>query len=68
MAKPTEKSQGIKNFLEETYGRSTAIEADVCIPVPTGCGGPAVEFKDEISRREYRISGFCQACQDKVFG
>lgn len=25
------------------------------------------DFKDEISRREYRISGMCQSCQDKVF-
>ena len=25
-------------------------------------------FKDEISEREYQISGFCQVCQDSVFG
>lgn len=25
------------------------------------------EFKDEASMREYGISGFCQACQDKTF-
>jgi len=25
------------------------------------------EFRDEISRREYRISGLCQKCQDEVF-
>lgn len=25
------------------------------------------EFRDEKSRREYRISGLCQACQDKAF-
>jgi len=24
-------------------------------------------FKNEISRREYRISGLCQDCQDKTF-
>jgi len=34
----------------------------------TGCGQPAVEFKDELSKREYKISGFCQKCQDDVFG
>jgi hypothetical protein len=30
-----------------------------------------VEFKtlrDELSRREFRISGLCQACQDRVYG
>jgi hypothetical protein len=25
------------------------------------------EFKDEISKREYSISGMCQKCQDKIF-
>lgn len=25
------------------------------------------EFKDEISKREYEISGLCQTCQDGVF-
>lgn len=27
-----------------------------------------VEFRDDLSRREYTISGMCQMCQDKVFG
>jgi len=31
------------------------------------CGGPAMEFKDEVSKREYQISGTCQSCQDKLF-
>jgi len=25
-------------------------------------------FRDELSRREYKISGICQPCQDKTFG
>jgi hypothetical protein len=25
-------------------------------------------FRDDISLREYEISGFCQKCQDKIFG
>jgi hypothetical protein len=25
------------------------------------------EFKDKLSRDEYKISGFCQSCQDKTF-
>lgn len=25
-------------------------------------------FKDELSEKEFRISGMCQACQDEVFG
>ena len=26
------------------------------------------DFRNEISRREFRISGLCQACQDDFFG
>lgn len=26
------------------------------------------EFKNEVSVREFRLSGMCQACQDKFFG
>lgn len=26
------------------------------------------EFKDELSKREFQISGLCQKCQDKMFG
>ncbi len=25
-------------------------------------------FRDELSRREYSISGMCQSCQDRTFG
>ena len=25
-------------------------------------------FRDDLSRKEYSISGLCQDCQDKVFG
>jgi len=25
------------------------------------------DFKDELSRREFKISGMCQSCQDDVF-
>ena len=31
------------------------------------CGKNATEFRDEISKREYRISSLCQHCQDEVF-
>ena len=36
-----------------------------------GCGKKInleTEFKDAISIKEYGISGFCQQCQDEVFG
>ena len=32
------------------------------------CGKVPGKFRDELSRREYGISGLCQKCQDKTFG
>lgn len=26
------------------------------------------DFKDELSRKEFRVSGLCQSCQDEMFG
>ena len=33
------------------------------------CGKKVIvdEFRDYISKREFKISGMCQSCQDKVF-
>lgn len=44
--------------------KTDASEHAVCVI----CRKPSVEFRDEISRREYRISGTCQVCQDETFG
>ncbi len=68
MATPSKKSPAIEAFLEKTSGRSTAICTDACVRKPIGCGGPAVVFTDELSAKEYTISGLCQKCQDSVFG
>lgn len=34
------------------------------------CGIPIIEsdYRDELSKKEYSISGMCQRCQDKTFG
>ena len=66
MAVPASKSPEIERLLEDLTGRRKAIEADLCIDSPNGCGGPAVEFNTELDRREYAISGLCQDCQDVV--
>jgi len=68
MATPTTKSPGMAALLERLSGRTSAITADVCVAAPVGCGGPATEFRDALSTKEYRISGLCQGCQDAVFG
>lgn len=34
------------------------------------CGAPIDPncFRDELSKREFEISGLCQSCQDEMFG
>ncbi len=66
MAVPASKSPEIERLLEDLTGRRKAIEADLCIDPPNGCGGPAVKFNTELDRREYAVSGLCQDCQDAV--
>ena len=70
MAIPSEKLEGIEIVLQTIFGidRRETIRRDVCIPPPIGCGGPAKNFKDGVSRKEFSISGLCQKCQDAVFG
>ena len=38
-----------------------------CVPAPFGCGKEVTGFRDDLSRREFGISGLCQECQDQVF-
>ena len=42
------------------------VEAGLC----PFCSEPVKEedFRDELSRKEFRISGLCQKCQDGIFG
>ena len=44
--------------------RSAALKQQRC----SGCGGEAKEFRDELSKREYALTAWCQGCQDKYFG
>ena len=65
MAKPSEKSPAINDLLSKLTlgGRVESIESDTCAT----CGEPATEFKDALSKKEFTISGMCQACQDFTF-
>jgi hypothetical protein len=47
------------------FGRSRtlALAGGACVM----CGKPADNFRDELSRKEFGISGVCQRCQDQVF-
>ena len=59
----------MNSFLDQTaianFGRSrtASMMQSTCVT----CGKPANEFRDDLSRKEYGISGMCQACQDIVF-
>ena len=61
---------GLDQFKEDTamrlFGRSRrlAIAGNQCVK----CGAHNLEFRDELSRKEHGISGFCQSCQDDIFG
>ena len=43
--------------------RATSVAANTCAV----CNGVADSFADDLSKREYKISGMCQKCQDAVF-
>ena len=43
--------------------RSTAFKDKTCVK----CKEEAIVFKDKLSEKEYKISGFCQKCQDAFF-
>lgn len=53
------------NIAKELFGRTRteAVDTHTCV----SCGEPAADFKDEISMIEWRITGFCQKCQDAIF-
>jgi hypothetical protein len=63
---PTPKNPAIDDLLTKLVGisRQDAAKQKIC-PL---CRQPIGEFRDELSRREYEISGMCQNCQDDVFG
>lgn len=65
MATPTTKSPAINQLLSALAGkdREQTIQGNNCMT----CNGSANEFKDNLSRREYAISGMCQVCQDATF-
>jgi len=65
---PVEKPAALDALLERLTGvdRSTMIRLGGCV----FCGAivEADDFEDDLSRKEYTISGMCQKCQDHAFG
>ena len=66
MSKTPEMEATLDGLSERMFGRkrSDAMETASCVT----CGEPAVGFRNELSEKEYSISGMCQVCQDTVFG
>lgn len=52
----------VKQFFPEQVKRFEEGECPFCVKKVH-----IREFRDELSRREFRISGLCQKCQDRVF-
>lgn len=55
----------LDTFTKTAFGTIQTSEACVC------CKTTKVQtwdFVDEISRKEFKISGMCQGCQDNTFG
>lgn len=55
----------LDSLAKRLYGRTKqeALAEGICI----SCGKKANFFTDQISRKEYGISGMCQSCQDEFF-
>ena len=57
----------LKDFLDESLKLFKNRMKDGLCPC---CGikiNPETDFKDQLSIKEYTISGMCQKCQDSVF-
>jgi hypothetical protein len=63
---PTPKSEVVDELLQQLMGKNriATIKQRKCMT----CDRNADYFRDNLSLREYTISGMCQRCQDKVFG
>jgi hypothetical protein len=69
---PTYKAPQIDALLSEIIfngkDRATCVREGTCVTCDEAQGLIATSFRDDVSRKEYQISGMCQSCQDDVFG
>ena len=67
---PTYKAPQIDALLSEIIfngkDRATCVREGTCVTCDAK-GIIATSFRDDVSRKEYQISGMCQSCQDEVF-
>jgi hypothetical protein len=69
MAIPTPKNPKIDAILTSLSGTSRvgSVIENICVFRNDG-NEHSMVFTDELSRKEFTISGMCQTCQDSVFG
>ena len=62
----TELEQLKEDVAMGSVGRSRqlAVAAGQCVK----CGTVDLNFRDEPSAREYKLTAWCQSCQDEFFG
>lgn len=63
---PTPKAKAIDDLITRVTGvdRKEVITENKCAT----CKTPNLQFRNQISQKEYTISGMCQNCQDDIFG
>ena len=68
MERSKELQSSINKFAKKTFGKSQteAREQKICVICHNEIKDE--DFRDDISRKEYDISGLCQKCQDDTFG
>lgn len=68
MGKSKEVKKFLDNFTEKSFGKSKTKceEQKICVFCHNVIN--MEDFRDDLSRKEYSISGLCQKCQDDMFG
>lgn len=73
----TPPATSVADVIAESWAMSRTTRADApqaaaeqrcATPEAGGCGKPLQGFRDDLSAREYKITGYCQSCQDRVYG
>ena len=68
MERTKELQSFLDGFTKKAFGRSQTEANKKKICVFCGKEIKMEDFKDQLSIKEYEISGLCQKCQDDTFG
>lgn len=58
------QSEGMRKIMDMLFPVEQERRAQGLCPI---CGREVGDFKDDLSRKEFAISGLCQQCQDEIF-